>query len=141
MNQNNQTINLEVNGRVFPSWVLKNFKKFTLPEIIRKAVEILANRKVSFEFDGEMSAETALDYDLIKENYPFCRLSGPANVLIMPDLTSANISFKLLQKMGGGSVLGPIMIGGEKPFQIVQMDSSVTDIVNAASIAAYNAIK
>ena len=88
-----------------------------------------------------MSAETALDYDLIRENYPFCRLSGPANVLIMPDLTSANISFKLLQKMGGGSVLGPIMIGGEKPFQIVQMASSVTDIVNAASIATYNAIK
>ena len=129
-----------------PRVALLSFSNFGNPsnhksEIIRKAVEILANRKVSFEFDGEMSAETALDYDLIKENYPFCRLSGPANVLIMPDLTSANISFKLLQKMGGGSVLGPIMIGGEKPFQIVQMGSSVTDIVNAASIATYNAIK
>jgi malate dehydrogenase (oxaloacetate-decarboxylating)(NADP+) len=54
--------------------------------------------------------------------------------------TLANISFKLLQSLGGGSVLGPLMIGGEKPFQIVQMGSSVSDIVNSASIAAYNAI-
>ena len=59
----------------------------------------------------------------------------------MPDLTSANISFKLLKKMGGGSVLGPIMIGGKKPFQIVQMGASVTEIVNAASIATYNSKK
>ena len=109
-------------------------------EIITKTSEILIKRKVNFEFDGEMSAEVALDYDLIRENYPFCRLSGPANVLIMPDLTSANISFKLLQKLGGGSVLGPIMIGGEKPFQIVQMGASVTEIVNAAAIATYNSI-
>ena len=101
---------------------------------------LIKDRKVNFEFDGEMSAEVALDYDLIRENYPFCRLSGPANVLIMPDLTSANISFKLLQKLGGGSVLGPIMIGGEKPFQIVQMGASVTEIVNAAAIATYNSI-
>ena len=91
-------------------------------------------------FDGEMTAEVALDHNLIEENYPFCRLSGSANVLIMPGLLSANISFKLLQSLGGGSVLGPLMIGGEKPFQIVQMGSSVSDIVNSASIAAYNAI-
>ena len=107
---------------------------------IREAVNILSERKVNFEFDGEMTAEIALDYDLIKKNYPFCRLSGPANVLIMPGLLSANISFKLLQKMGGGSVLGPLMIGGEKPFQIVQMGSTVSDLVNSAAIAAYNAI-
>ena len=95
---------------------------------------------MDFEFDGEMTPEVALDYDLIKENYPFCRLSGPANVLIMPSLLAANISFKLLQKIGNGSVLGPLMIGGEKPFQIVQMGSSVSDIVNSASISAYNAL-
>ena len=87
-----------------------------------------------------MTADVALDHNLIEENYPFCRLSDSANVLIMPGLLSANISFKLLQSLGGGSVLGPLMIGGEKPFQIVQMGSSVSDIVNSASIAAYNAI-
>ncbi len=106
---------------------------------IKDAMRILIRKNVNFEFDGEMTAEVALDYDLIKENYPFCRLSSSANVLIMPDLASANISFKLLQKIGGGSVLGPIMIGGEKPFQIVQMGSSVSEIVNAAAIAAYSA--
>ena len=107
---------------------------------IREAVNILIEREVDFEFDGEMTAEVALDHNLIEENYPFCRLSDSANVLIMPGLLSANISFKLLQSLGGGSVLGPLMIGGEKPFQIVQMGSSVSDIVNSASIAAYNAI-
>ena len=125
---------------------LLSFSNFGNPpnkksETMKEALEILLKRKVDFEFDGEMSAEIALDYNLIKENYPFCRLSGPANVLIMPDLSSANISFKLLQKMGGGSVLGPIMIGGKKPFQIVQMGASVTEIVNAASIATYDSKK
>ena len=119
-----------------------NFGSLTRPSSrnLKEAVNILNTRNVDFEFDGEMTPEVALDYDLIKENYPFCRLSGPANVLIMPSLLSANISFKLLQKLGGGSILGPLMIGGEKPFQIVQMGSSVSDIVNSASIAAYNSL-
>ena len=64
----------------------------------------------------------------------------PAFFLILRGLLSANISFKLLQKMGGGSVLGPLMIGGKKPFQIVQMGSTVSDLVNSASIAAYDAL-
>ena len=87
-----------------------------------------------------MTAEVALDYNLIKENYPFCKLSGAANVLIMPDLYSANISFKLLQKMENLSVIGPIMIGGVNPFQIVQMGASVSDIVNSACISTYNSL-
>ena len=87
-----------------------------------------------------MTAEVALDYNLIKENYPFCKLSGPANVLIMPDLYSANISFKLLQKMENLSVIGPIMIGGNNPFQIVQMGASISDIVNLACISTYNSL-
>ena len=119
-----------------------NFGSLSRPSSkdLKEAVNILDKKQVDFEFDGEMTPEVALDYNLIKENYPFCRLSGPANVLIMPSLLAANISFKLLQKLGGGSILGPLMIGGEKPFQIVQMGSSVSDIVNSASIATYNAI-
>ena len=137
----NTVKNLGYNPRV----ALLSFSNFGNPsrpssKNIREAVNILNERKVNFEFDGEMTAEIALDYDLIKQNYPFCRLSGPANVLIMPGLLSANISFKLLQKMGGGSVLGPLMIGGKKPFQIVQMGSTVSDLVNSASIAAYDAL-
>ena len=103
-------------------------------------INILDKKQVDFEFDGEMTAEVALDYNLIKENYPFCKLSGPANVLIMPDLYSANISFKLLQKMENLSVIGPIMIGGNNPFQIVQMGASVSDIVNSACISTYNSL-
>ncbi len=129
-----------------PKVALLSFSNFGNPsgiksEIIKNSVSLLSKRNVDFEFDGEMSAETALDYNLIKENYPFCRLSGPANVLIMPDLSSANISFQLLQKLGGGNVLGPIMIGGEQSFQIVQMGASVTEIIDAAAIATYNAIE
>ena len=129
-----------------PKVALLSFSNFGNPsgiksEIIKNSVSLLSERNVDFEFDGEMSAETALDYNLIKENYPFCRLSGPANVLIMPDLSSANISFQLLQKLGGGNVLGPIMIGGEQSFQIVQMGASVTEIIDAAAIATYNAIQ
>ena len=129
-----------------PKVALLSFSNFGNPsgiksEIIKNSVHLLSERNVDFEFDGEMSAETALDFNLIKENYPFCRLSGPANVLIMPDLSSANISFQLLQKLGGGNVLGPIMIGGEQSFQIVQMGASVTEIIDAATIATYNAIQ
>jgi malate dehydrogenase (oxaloacetate-decarboxylating)(NADP+) len=128
-----------------PRVALLSFSNFGNPlrpssKNIREAVTILSERKVDFEFDGEMTAEVALNFDLIKQNYPFCRLSGPANVLIMPGLLSANISFKLLQNMGAVSVLGPLMIGGEKPFQIVQMGSNVSDVVNSAAIAAYNAV-
>ena len=119
-----------------------NFGSLSRPSSkdLKEAVDILDKKQVDFEFDGEMTPEVALDYELIKQNYSFCRLSGPANVLIMPSLMAANISFKLLQKLGGGSILGPLMIGGEKPFQIVQMGCSVSDIVNSASIAAYNVL-
>tara|TARA_Y100001968_G_C19426114_1_gene754444 strand:+ start:132 stop:2420 length:2289 start_codon:yes stop_codon:yes gene_type:complete len=119
-----------------------NFGNLSRPSSknLKEAVNILDKKQVDFEFDGEMTPEVALDYELIKDNYPFCRLSGPANVLIMPSLLAANISFKLLQKLGGGSILGPLMIGGAKPFQIVQMGSSVSDIVNSASISAFNAL-
>src|SRR3546814_14853684 len=71
----------------------------------------------------------------MRKLYPFCRLSGPANVLVMPALHSANISYKLLQRFGGGSVIGPILIGLAKPVQIVQMGATVSDLVNAAAIA------
>ncbi|XDZ65580.1 NADP-dependent malic enzyme [Alphaproteobacteria bacterium LSUCC0684] len=105
-----------------------------------EAVSVLDQRGVEFEYDGEMTAEVALDYELMRQNYPFCRLSGPANVLIMPGLHSANIAYKLLKQIGGGSTIGPILTGAEKPFQIVPMGASVTDIVQAAAIAAHDSL-
>ncbi|HLO77706.1 MAG TPA: phosphate acyltransferase, partial [Magnetospirillum sp.] len=107
---------------------------------VRQAVQILDQRGVDFEVDGEMAADVALDPELLK-HYPFCRLSGPANVLIMPSLHAANISWKLMQKLGGGTVIGPILVGLSKPIQITSMDATVNDMVNMAVLAAYDAIR
>jgi len=109
-------------------------------ERVNEAVAILDERKVDFEYDGEMAADVALDAELMKL-YPFCRLSGPANVLVMPGLYSANIAWKLMQKLGGGTVIGPVLNGLSKPVQITSMDATVNDIVNMAVLAAHDAIK
>ncbi|KAA0682979.1 NADP-dependent malic enzyme [Roseomonas genomospecies 6] len=107
---------------------------------LREAIDILDKRRVDFEYDGEMSADVALDYQLMKRVYPFCRLSGPANVLIMPGLHSANITAKLLNKMAGGQMIGPLLIGLDKPAQIVTMGASVNDLVTAAALAAHDSL-
>lgn len=108
---------------------------------VSDAVRVLDERGVSFEYDGEMAADVALDYQLMKRLYPFCRLTGPANVLIMPNLQAANIAGKLLQNIGSVSMLGPIIIGLEKPAQIVRPGATVSDIVTTAALAAYQTIK
>ncbi|TWA84407.1 allosteric NADP-dependent malic enzyme [Azospirillum brasilense] len=107
---------------------------------LREAIAILDSRRVDFEYDGEMSADVALDHQLMKRVYPFCRLSGPANVLIMPGLHSANITAKMLQKMAGGQMIGPLLIGLDKPAQIVTMGASVSDLVTAAALAAHDSL-
>ncbi|MBT5264029.1 MAG: NADP-dependent malic enzyme [Rhodospirillaceae bacterium] len=108
---------------------------------IRDAVEVLDGRETDFEYDGEMSADTALDPELMARNYPFCRLSGPANVLVMPSLHAANVTYKLMQQFAGAAVIGPMLIGIEKPVQIVQVTANVHDLVIAAAIAAHDAIQ
>jgi malate dehydrogenase (oxaloacetate-decarboxylating)(NADP+) len=107
-------------------------------ERLREAVKILEKRRVDFEFDGEMAADVALNPKLM-EQYPFCRLSGPANVLVMPAFHSASIATKMLQELGGSTVIGPLLVGLDKSVQIVSMGAKDTDIVNMAAIAAYNA--
>ena len=103
---------------------------------IREAVEILDSRETDFEYDGEMAADVALNPEL-QSIYPFSRLSGPANILVMPALHSANISAKLLQELGGGSVVGPLLIGLDKSVQIVPIGSTASEVVNMAALAAY----
>jgi malate dehydrogenase (oxaloacetate-decarboxylating)(NADP+) len=83
----------------------------------------------------------ALDFELMRERYPFCRLSGPANILIMPALHSANIPAKLLQHLGGGTVIGPVLIGLGKPAQIAQTGATVSDLVTSAAFAAFDALR
>jgi malate dehydrogenase (oxaloacetate-decarboxylating)(NADP+) len=107
---------------------------------IRAAVALLDRRAVDFEYDGEMSADVALDAGLMRRLYPFCRLSGAANILIMPELHSANISAKLLAHFGGGTVIGPLLMGLAKPVQIVNIGATVSDLVNLAALAAHDAI-
>ncbi|MEC7050394.1 MAG: NADP-dependent malic enzyme [Pseudomonadota bacterium] len=129
-----------------PRVAILSFTNFGSPQSditaeARRAIEILDKRKPDFEYDGEMSADVALDYELMKSRYPFCRLSGPANILVMPGLHSANISFELIQNLTEGSVIGPMMLGAEKPFQVVQMGASVNDLVQAAALAAYEALR
>ncbi|MGE4279165.1 MAG: NADP-dependent malic enzyme [Magnetospirillum sp.] len=128
-----------------PRVALLSYSNFGNPasnpsERIREAVAILDSRRVDFEYDGEMAADVALDGELLKL-YPFCRLSGPANVLVMPGLHSANISAKLMQKLGGGTVIGPILMGLDKPIQITSMDATVNDMVNMAVMACYDAMR
>ena len=107
-------------------------------ERVREAVKVLDRRGVSFEYDGEMGADVALNHHRM-EQYPFCRLSGTANVLVMPAIHSAAISTKMLQELGGLTVMGPLLIGLDKSVQIAQMGAKDSDIVNMAAIAAYNA--
>jgi malate dehydrogenase (oxaloacetate-decarboxylating)(NADP+) len=105
-------------------------------ERVREAVAILDRRHLDFEYDGEMSADVALNRKAM-EQYPFCRLSGPANVLVMPAFHSASISTKMLQELGGSTVIGPILVGVDKAVQITSMGAKDSDIVNMAAIAAY----
>ncbi|MDX0600617.1 NADP-dependent malic enzyme [Sinorhizobium medicae] len=107
-------------------------------ERVREAVKILDRRRVDFEYDGEMAADVALNARVM-EQYPFSRLSGTANVLVMPAFHSASISTKMLQELGGSTVIGPLLVGLDKSVQIASMSAKDSDLVNLAAIAAYNA--
>jgi malate dehydrogenase (oxaloacetate-decarboxylating)(NADP+) len=125
-----------------PRVALLSFSTFGQPraergERIREATGILDGMRVDFEYDGEMAADVALNRDLMGQ-YPFCRLTGPANVLVMPAFHSASISTKLLQELGGSTVIGPLIVGLDKPVQIVSLGATDNDIVNMAALAAYN---
>ncbi|MGI4731767.1 MAG: NADP-dependent malic enzyme [Janthinobacterium lividum] len=102
---------------------------------VRDAVQVLDGREVGFEYEGEMPPDVALNPKQLA-NYPFARLSGPANVLIMPGLQSAHISAKLLRELAGESVIGPVLVGMEKPVQIAAMTSTASELVTLAVLAA-----
>ena len=128
-----------------PRVAFLSFSNFGSREIeridrIRKAIRLLDAEEVDFEYDGEMQADMALDFELLKSTYPFTRLTGPANILIMPGLHSAHIASRLMQSLGGVTVIGPVIDGLSKPVQIVQMGATVSDLVNHAALAAYGAL-
>ncbi|MCP2680084.1 NADP-dependent malic enzyme [Maricaulaceae bacterium NA33B04] len=106
-------------------------------DAIQSAVAALDKREVDFEYEGEMNADVALDADH-RRIYPFSRLTGPANVLIMPAIHSASIATKLMGAAGGATVLGPMLLGLEKPVQIARLGASVNEILNLAVMAAHD---
>ena len=123
-----------------PRVALLAYSSFGYPEgerstFMREAVNILDKRNTSFEYDGEMAADVALNSDAMAL-YPFCRLTEPANVLVMPAIHSASISTKLLQELGGSNLVGPLLVGLSKPIQIIPTGSKVSEIINLAAIAA-----
>ena len=104
-------------------------------ENMRDAIKVLDNREVDFEYEGEMAADVALNPTVMK-NYPFSRLSGPANVLVMPGLQSANISAKLLREIGGSTTIGPMLVGMDKSVQIATMSSNASELLTLAVLAS-----
>ena len=107
---------------------------------MREAVRLLDERGVDFEYDGEMAADVALDPELRARLYPFCRLTGPANVLVMPGLHAAHILTKAVPRLTSGTAIGPLLMGLSRPVQIVPMDASVNQMLDMACLAAHAAI-
>ena len=105
---------------------------------IKNAVEILKDRNVNFEFDGDMQPDVALNEEY-KDLYPFSKIVGNANILIMPGQHSAAISYKMMKTFGDAKVIGPLLIGLGLPIEIAPLRSSTSEIINLASIAAYSA--
>ena len=105
-------------------------------EELRGAVTLLDSINTDFEYEGEMGPDVALNYDMQRRFYPFSRLTGPANILVMPGLQSANLTSKLLKNLGDESVLGPFIVGLELPVQIAPMTASASDLVTLAVLAA-----
>lgn len=125
-----------------PRVALLAFSTFGQPageraEKVQHAARILDGMRVDFEYDGDIAADVALNRDLMAQ-YPFCRLTGPANVLVMPAFHSASISTKMLEALGGATVLGPLIVGLDKPVQIVSLGATDVDLVNMAALAGFN---
>ncbi len=123
-----------------PRVAFASFSTFGYPvseraEKMYKATNVLDSRGVDFEFEGEMTVDVALNAKA-QEAYPFCRLTGPANVLVVPARHSASISVKLMQEMAGATIIGPILAGIDKPIQICSTGSTVNDILNMAVLAS-----
>ena len=114
--------------------------KGVIPGSIREAVKILDQEGADFEHDGEMGADVALDPSLRAQLYPFCRLTGPANVLVMPGLHAAHILCKAVPHLTSATTIGPVLMGLSKPAQIVSTGAGVSQILDLATLAAYQAV-
>jgi malate dehydrogenase (oxaloacetate-decarboxylating)(NADP+) len=119
----------------FASFSTFGYPKSERAEKMHLAAKVLDRMGVDFEYEGEMTVDVALNMEAMA-HYPFCRLTGPANILVVPARHSASISVKLIQEMGGATIIGPILTGVSLPIQICSTTSKVNDILNMAAIAA-----
>ena len=110
-----------------------------LAEKVRRAVELVRERAPGLMIDGEMQADTAVVPQIVEETYPFSTLKGGANVLVFPNLESGNIAYKLLHRIGGAELIGPLLTGLSKPVHVLQRGSEVNDIVHVAAVAVVDA--
>jgi len=110
-----------------------------LSDKVRRAVELVRQRAPELMIDGEMQADTAVSPQILEETYPFSPLKGGANVLIFPNLESGNIAYKLLHRIGGAELIGPLLTGLSKPVLVLQRGSEVNDIVHVAAVAVVDA--
>jgi len=109
------------------------------PRKVRTAVELIRKRRPDLNVDGEMQVDPALNADLRREEFPFCTLEEDANVFIFPNLDAANIAYKLVRWLGGAEVIGPVLLGMNKPINVLQLGASVQDIVALAGVTALQA--
>ena len=109
--------------------------KHPLSEKMRRATELVKQKHPELEIDGEMMADTAVVPEILQEQFPFSTLKNSANVLVFPDLGSANVAYKLMMRLGGAEALGPILAGLNKPVQVLQRGATVEEIVDIAAIA------
>ncbi len=107
---------------------------------VRRAVEIVREHRPDLEIDGEMQADTAVNHAKVETGFPFSALTGPANVLVFPDLTSGNIAYKLLENLGNVEALGPLLVGIGGPVNVIPVDGLVNEIVNVATYTANQAL-
>jgi malate dehydrogenase (oxaloacetate-decarboxylating)(NADP+) len=129
---------------VEPRIALLSFSNFgtvrhRLTEKMARAAEIVRSLRPDLEIDGEMQANVALDGSLIKDLYPFCHLKGEANVLIFPNLDAGNIAYKLMERFGGAEVIGPILMGMQRPVAVLERACSVDSIVHNTTVTAVKA--
>jgi malate dehydrogenase (oxaloacetate-decarboxylating)(NADP+) len=110
-----------------------------LADKVREAVEIVRRRRPDLECDGEMQADTAVLPGFLQEQYPFARLTGPANVLVFPELQSANAAYKLVWRLANADAIGPILMGMRAPIHVLQQGVDVPDIVNMAAYGVVDA--
>ncbi len=118
-----------------------NFGSAPHPESlkVKRAVEIVRDLRPDITIDGEMQADTAVVEGILKTRYPFSELKRPANVLVFPNLTAANASYKLLSRLGGAVAIGPVLLGMAKPVHLLQRGATVEDITNLAAISIVDA--